>query len=341
MKDESVSKDTGMMLSKDAIGRLMPMHIALDLKGNVISCGPTLSLVLKECGLSGQKFFELFNVKRPMGIASMRKLPALLGEKVQLRLNAAGHDFTLRGLCHDFAGGHGYLLNLSFGIGVVDAVRHFQLTEADFAHTDLAIEMLYLVEAKSAVMQELKELNLRLQSAKQVAEQQALTDTLSGLTNRRGMELELSRLINLRKSFTLMHMDLDFFKQVNDTLGHAAGDHVLRTVAQILLLEIRDSDIVARVGGDEFVLVLQRLDEGNLDNLVADRIIAAVSAPIDFEGQPCRVSCSIGITKSAFYEVLDSETLHADADMALYEAKRAGRGRALLFAPQVDVARSA
>ena len=152
--------------------------------------------------------------------------------------------------------GNGVLVNLGFGIGVVEAVGAYDLRASDFAPTDLTIEMLYLVEAKSAAMEASRDLNRRLQSAKRTAEQQAQTDPLTGARNRRALDAELGRMIEARIPFGLVHVDLDYFKAVNDTLGHAAGDHVLKTVAQILSGEIRSGDIISRVGGDEFVLVL-------------------------------------------------------------------------------------
>ncbi|MFC6759321.1 GGDEF domain-containing protein [Sulfitobacter porphyrae] len=148
------------------------------------------------------------------------------------------------------------IVNLSFGISIVDGVRDYALSNADFAATDLAIEMLYLIEAKTAAMDESRRLNLRLQGAKIAAEQEADTDALTGLGNRRALNNVLTRMVAGRVPFAVMQIDLDYFKSVNDTLGHAAGDHVLQTVAQIMVEETRNKDTVARVGGDEFTVVL-------------------------------------------------------------------------------------
>jgi diguanylate cyclase (GGDEF)-like protein len=331
MKDMNVGSNRDITLSSGALGRLMPMHMILDSKGNITGCGPTLLRVLADCDLTSRKFFDLFSVRRPTGVTTVRKLSTLRGERVQLDLKGKTHTFSMRGLCQDLSDSNSYLMNLSFGIGVVDAVRHLQLTESDFAPTDLAIEMLYLVEAKSAVMRELRDLNLRLQGAKQEAEQQALTDILTGLRNRRALETEMVRLIKHARPFAMMHMDLDYFKQVNDTLGHAAGDHVLRHVAEILAQETRASDTIARVGGDEFVMIFQAIDDDDLLMSIAGRIIGALNVPIAFEDQVCRISGSIGITKSTLYSVPDIEAMHADADTALYHSKRTGRGRATVY----------
>ena len=182
-------------------------------------------------------------------------------------------------------------------------------------------------------MRELRDLNLRLQGAKQEAEQQALTDTLTGLRNRRALEAEMARLIKRGAPFALMHLDLDYFKKVNDTLGHAAGDFVLRKVAEILSEETRASDTIARVGGDEFVVVLHGFTDVSLLLSIAQRTIEALSVPMTFEGRTCRISGSIGLTHSLCYTQASIEQMHSDADTALYESKHAGRSRATMFTP--------
>jgi diguanylate cyclase (GGDEF)-like protein len=226
-------------------------------------------------------------------------------------------------------------VNLSFGISIVDAVREYKLTAADFAATDLTVEMLYLVEAKSAAMDASKQLNQRLQLARDAAEQQALTDTLTGLKNRRAMDQELADVISQRTPFAMMHADLDYFKAVNDTLGHAAGDFVLQQVAEIMKNETRDADIVARVGGDEFVLLVKGTEDRFLLERIAQRIIKQLQVPMDFEGDSCRISGSIGIVVASDYIAPTADQMLVDADAALYAAKNAGRGQHLFFAPHM------
>ena len=220
------------------------------------------------------------------------------------------------------------LLNLSFGIGLADAVRNFTLTDSDFAPTDLAVEMMFLVEAKSAAMGELTSLTGRLVGGKLQAEVQAATDALTGLRNRRALNLVLDALTADRMPYAMMHIDLDYFKAVNDTLGHAAGDAVLKVVARVLERETRRDDTVARIGGDEFVLVFPTLTDGTRLDRIARRIIDELSKPIEFEGQICRISASIGIVTTRDYDDPTPERLQADADEALYASKRAGRGQA-------------
>ncbi len=319
-----------LRLDPAMLGLLMPMYVALDAEGAIRGAGPTLVRLMKG-PLDGRGFFDLFEIRRPSGIAD----PADLARRVGQRLFLAARDLPatpFRGAVVPLEGG-GVVLNLSFGIGIVDAVRDHGLTHADFAPTDLAMELLYLVEAKSAIMEELRALNLRLQGAKSVAEEQALTDTLTGLRNRRGFEAALAGAIGGGLAFGLLHLDLDFFKAVNDTYGHAAGDHVLRTVGAVLAAETRAGDTVARVGGDEFVVLLRGVADPARVEQIARRIIARVQEPIPYEGGACRVAASIGATLSGFYPDPGGEEMLQDADRALYAAKHAGRSCLRLHRP--------
>ena len=332
---DGTSARLDISLGLDALDQLMPMHLCLSADGEIISVGSTLAKLFSQTALLGAALFDLFEIRRPGGVLTMADLTAQAGHR--LYLGVIGSTLpALRAIVVPRANAKGLLLNLSFGIGVIDAVRHHGLTAGDFAPTDLTVELMYLVEAKSAVMDELRNLNLRLQGAKIAAEEQALTDTLTGLRNRRALETELGLLAGQTTPFCLMHIDLDYFKAVNDTLGHAAGDHVLREVAKVLCAETRHGDTVARVGGDEFVLVLPALSDPAILHQIARRIINSLNVPMQFEGQPCRIACSIGMTISTAYPTPDIDRMLADADLALYASKHAGRGRATLADPALQ-----
>lgn len=330
---DGAATERHLMVNPEDLDRLMPMHLALSARGHVVSHGPALGKVLGNASLIGRDVFSIFRFRRPGGIALIGDLIARRGQRLHLHPVDCPDD-GLRGLAVPMATG-GLLLNLSFGIDVIDGVRRHALTDADFAATDLTVELMYVMEAKSAVTHELRQLNVRLQGAKLVAEEQAMTDTLTGLRNRRAADMTLAALCEAEAEFSLVHMDLDYFKAVNDTLGHAAGDHVLKEVARVLAAETRASDTVARVGGDEFLIIMPGLVEPKGLFRLAQRIIAGVSEPMPFEGSVCRISASIGMTRSPLYRHLSPEAMMADADDALYASKRGGRAQAQLFSGDV------
>ncbi len=321
---------TGFAIAARALGRAMPMHLCLDAAGIIVGAGPTLGKIAPQ-PLLGQPFLAMFDLRRPGSVASMAELAQHHGQRLHLALRAAP-ETGLRGIALPLEGG-GTLVNLSFGIDLPAAVRQHRLSDSDFAPTEHAIELLSLIEVMHLVLAELRDLNHRLQGAKSRAEEEAQTDTLTGLRNRRALDARLRALIETGEPFGMMHIDLDYFKQVNDSLGHAAGDHVLQEVARVLTSTTRKFDIVARIGGDEFVVLLPGLvDMPRLDS-VAQRIIQRLSQPIMFDGRACRISASIGTTVSTLYAAPDPETLLADADRALYASKHAGRSRATLHRP--------
>lgn len=309
-----------------ALDRLMPFHIQIGKEGDIIHTGPTLrKLLAKDLG-SDQSFFDVFEILRPVSAASIEGLRAHAHMPIKLRLRTRAE--TLRAVV--VPTGSGVLLNMSFGISLVDAVRRYGLTNDDFAPTELAIELLFLAEAKSAAYDESRRLNSRLADARNAAEVNANTDMLTGLSNRRALLETLDRLVQRHSEFALMHVDLDFFKDVNDSLGHAAGDHVLTRVGEILNSVVRSSDVVARVGGDEFVLILHRVTDPGEINGLAQRLIAKLEVPMNFKGADCRISASIGTTVSTHYDVIDGDRMLRDADAALYASKRQGRARATI-----------
>lgn len=304
--------------------RLCPMYVLLDRSGRMTRVGPTLQKLRPEQPMQGEKFLETFELLRPRSVATVPALMASSGAKLHLSLRDEPRT-ALKGLIVPLPGEQGAIVNLSFGISILDAVRDYALTSADFSGTDLAIELLYLVEAKSAAMEASRKLNLRLQGAMIAAEEQAFTDTLTGLKNRRAMDHILSRLLAGTTPFALMHLDLDYFKSVNDTLGHAAGDHVLQHVARVMVEETRGDDTVARVGGDEFVLIFNHLQERERLDSIARRLIDRLEEPIPFNGEQCRISASIGTVLSSQLTRPEASALLHAADLALYAAKRAGR----------------
>ena len=158
----------------------------------------------------------------------------------------------------------------------------------------------------------------------------ATYDALTGLLNRHRMakllESTLSAFQLQKRACSIMLIDLDRFKQVNDTLGHPAGDALLKQVAERLIKVVGDREKVSRLGGDEFQIILQDQDDrGELGDM-ADKIIRSLSHPYSIDGSRCIIGASIGIAVSPF-DGQSSEDLIRNADLALYAAKGGGRGR--------------
>jgi diguanylate cyclase (GGDEF)-like protein/PAS domain S-box-containing protein len=168
-------------------------------------------------------------------------------------------------------------------------------------------------------------------------ERQALHDMLTGLPNRSllldRLEQALRTARRLATPLALLVMDLDRFKEINDTFGHRAGDLLIGEVAERIMADLRETDTVARLGGDEFALILPGADEGGAGH-VAQKIIAALQRPFDIEGTAHEVAISIGIAVSPQHGE-DVETLMRRADIAMYVAKTTPGGSAV-YAEQQD-----
>ena len=176
--------------------------------------------------------------------------------------------------------------------------------------------------------------NGELELARIRIEHNALHDSLTGLPNRRYLDDMLQRHATTgyggSGSMALLHIDLDRFKQINDTMGHAAGDAMLVHASTVLRDNCRSDDFVARIGGDEFV-VLTKASAGDIYlGALAERIVAQMRRPVTYEGHECRFGVSIGIATDR--EVpLDAKRLLINADIALYRAKARGRNRYEFF----------
>jgi len=156
----------------------------------------------------------------------------------------------------------------------------------------------------------------------------ALRDPLTGLVNRRLLAERISMaVVHARRNsraMAVLYLDLDGFKEINNTLGHSAGDALLKMVAARLVATVREEDTVARLGGDEFIIVLSYPSSTNGAGKVASKVIAALSQPYRIEGQTVTITASAGIGIYPGHGD-DADTLMKSADVALYEAKRAGK----------------
>ncbi|MBZ9752315.1 EAL domain-containing protein [Deinococcus sp. HMF7604] len=188
--------------------------------------------------------------------------------------------------------------------------------------TQLKVERLeHRAEEERLRNQELSHANAALQVAQERLAYQAQHDALTGLMNRAAFEAALQGAIQARETMGVLFIDLDHFKQVNDTLGHDVGDQLLIQVAERLQRSVRDGDLVARQGGDEFTVLLRRVRSHEEAEAAAGRILAALSAPTELAGRTLTVTASIGVAVSPD-DGTDVTSLQKNADLAMYLAKR-------------------
>lgn len=179
----------------------------------------------------------------------------------------------------------------------------------------------------------------RLESEKKELYLMARTDSLSGLSNRNSLNEYLERLIltskRNKKEFAFLYLDIDHFKSINDSLGHNIGDELLQNISKLLKRILRPSDFIARIGGDEFVILIQDYDSYLELSNVINRVQKQLSKNWVIKTNPINISCSIGI---AFYpkDGQDSVSLMKNADIAMYQAKKLGRNQYHFYTEELN-----
>ncbi|HEB28701.1 MAG TPA: GGDEF domain-containing protein [Porticoccus sp.] len=170
-------------------------------------------------------------------------------------------------------------------------------------------------------------------------EKMALYDVLTGLANRRMFTDQLTSLINefkqFNESFALVFIDLDNFKRINDTLGHDAGDDLLVEVSRRLKKSVRDTDIVSRLGGDEFTLLLPQISHANNAIDVINKVLEAFEPPVKLAGVDTRVTPSIGIAMAPDNGLTTQELMRC-ADIAMYQAKQQGKNTFCFYSKEMS-----
>ena len=164
-------------------------------------------------------------------------------------------------------------------------------------------------------------------------------DALTGLPNRvlfrSRMERAMSRAKRGEHIIALMSLDLDYFKEINDALGHVTGDKVLQNVAKCLQKQLRDVDTIARMGGDEFTIILDGITHVDQISMVVQRVLDALALPMLMEDREIYVSASIGVTIYPL-DTDDIDTLHKNANIAMYHAKQEGRNNYQFYSSEMN-----
>jgi len=237
---------------------------------------------------------------------------------------------------------HDQLLQITYQL-LVSARKQMEALEAEqIAYGDKVRRLiLALISSAAFILIFLYGLLQRLSNAQRIAQaqfaHQAMHDSLTGLRNRPAVMEHIDKKLAdgdeaSLGGLALLLLDLDGFKAVNDNFGHDSGDALLKQAATRIEAALRDSDYVARLGGDEFLIVVPQVSDQETAERVGKKLVDAVGAPYTLNGNEVRVTASIGISLFP-QDARDREALMKCADLALYEAKRAGRNRWCFYAP--------
>ncbi len=313
-------------LDPAATDRLMPMHVIAAADGTILRTGPSVPKLVPGVELVGTPFLAHFDFRMPREVSSVADVMSSADKP--LRLTLRDKDRTgLKGQAVPLTCEQAVLIDLSFGISVFDAVRRFSLTSADFGGTDLGIEMLFLIEAQRAAFGETRRFTERLETARVTAEAHALLDGLTGAHNRLALDLFLSDLVEQKADFAVAYIDVDGFRAINELCGHSGGDAVLKEVAGALKGCVRAEDMLARLGGDQFVLVISGPIDDALGSDLSTRLRSALSFPVIHEERSFHLKASVGMTVSAPRSGETAEDVLRRADAALLRARKAGGGQ--------------
>ncbi|MBU0925039.1 EAL domain-containing protein [bacterium] len=208
-----------------------------------------------------------------------------------------------------------------------------------YAYYNNVVPKAFKISELEAIRYSMVDTFSRLDTEKKELYLMARTDSLSGLSNRNSLDEYLERLIltskRIQKEFAFLYLDIDHFKSINDSLGHNIGDELLQSISSLFKNILRPSDFVARIGGDEFVIIIQDYDSYFDLSTIINRIQKELSKNWTIKTNPINISCSIGIS---FYpkDGEDQIDLMKNADIAMYEAKKLGRNQYHFFTEKLN-----
>ena len=325
--------NTALEIPHESIDLLFPLHITVTPDGRIETVGPTLAKVFKET-IIGLNFFEVFSVIRPRRVTGMDHVRERLGSKIVVSGTPdGGSAVQFRCFAAALKNSSNLLLDLAFGVNLAEAMQRFELTGSDFKPNDFAIDLYYTFQTQSTLLEDSQKMASALKKAKIEAEIKANQDPLTAIANRGPLYSRIDKALSETKQaskFALLHIDLDEFKSVNDNFGHTAGDEVLLQTAAVLTANSGENDLPARIGGDEFALLLSDPPDAESLKHFAEDLVTAIATPIRVDGQRVSVGASIGIVTFGPGEFSNSDRLLASSDIALYEAKNSGSSAELL-----------
>jgi diguanylate cyclase (GGDEF)-like protein/PAS domain S-box-containing protein len=251
------------------------------------------------------------------------------GESLVINTASHGDQFTRDALAGQAGLSAGLIVPMR-AVGRTTAIELF--SRCARAGDEETVESLRAIALQISQYDQRKEAEQRLRYV-------ASHDALTGLSNRSTLQRDMARAIKRsqrhHKRFAVMFVDLDHFKRINDTLGHGAGDAMIKACGERLTALLRDDDAVARFGGDEFVLIVENLSKPTDAAVIADRVLGCFAEPFVIGDRELHVTASVGV--SVFPEDgTDGETLLKNADTAMYRAKDKGRGAYQFYTSQMN-----
>ncbi|OWV92351.1 diguanylate cyclase [Rhizobium sp. R635] len=337
-KDTSEVKNAELELALEELsareGQLAELSSRLDLALNSYQCGIWEARPGRGGSIWNERMHELYGLAPRNGFMTediwlncIHPEDRVLALESARHFKQAGDTHTL--VCRVISGDGSVRYVRSVGKVHQTAGGEMKIMGIAFDATEDVLMTIRLKAAKDEAVAK----NMELELAKNRIEHNSLHDPLTALANRRKLDIALENLTNdgarQRQKFAILHIDLDRFKEINDTLGHAAGDAMLVHASKVLAKNVRGRDIVARIGGDEFVILALNVGDEEMAEL-STRIIEEMRQPIDFQGFSCRCGVSIGVALANGIHV-DARKMLINADIALYRAKSMGRNRFEFF----------
>jgi len=333
---------------RDTVQMGRPLHLMTDLVPDVDAAGQVQGIYLMSMDITQRRSAELTQAASEKRLKLITDhLPALISYVDRDRMLRFGNATFQHWLGLDPAALAGRPLRevmgaAAYGKTLPHLERAFTGERVSFEHRarlhgDLrTLETTFVPDVRAdggvAGVYALTQDMSRIKAVEQQLIELARVDALTGIANRRKFEEVLQQAMarsqRLARRMALAYLDIDHFKAINDSLGHGAGDDVLKEFASRLIQAVRAVDLVARLAGDEFIIVLENVDQGGEAAQLAAKIVAAVRAPFTVAGAPMQVTTSVGVAlyKGGGEGVGETaSSLIARADRALYQAKRNGR----------------
>lgn len=325
---------TQTSINRSALDVLFPMHVLLDRSGHIAHIGPTLKKIMQQ-DLLQTEFFDAFEIKKPRSVRGLEGLKNASGRKLTISGRRADGE-TVEFRCLTAILGRAddeLLIDFSFSADFVELVQRMDLNTSDFKPNDFSLDLLYTIETQRTLVEDSHKLTMALEYSKKEAEDAANIDVLTGISNRRALYRHLNTRLEetaSEPSCALLHIDLDEFKSINDNFGHAAGDHVLKHAAAILKDLSKSSDFAARIGGDEFAMIVSNASSEAQIQKIANGIRSRILSPVEYEGHVFQVGVSIGVVRLDQHSDETPDQLFSCSDIALYEAKRTNQSVVIL-----------